>query len=82
VIATKKPLHTVEHYLHEGKSAICGEQIPIFDKTGAVALVGGAGVDITERIEAEDALRESEEKFRQNHREHPRVFLDDHSPLG
>src|SRR5260221_3444309 len=66
VIATKRPLHTVEHYLHEGKQRyMVGSKFPIFDKTGAVALVGGAGVDITERIEAEEALRESEEKFRQ-----------------
>jgi PAS domain S-box-containing protein len=66
VIAAKKPLHTLEHYLHEGKQRyMLGSKFPIFDKTGAVALVGGAGVDITERIEAEDALRESEEKFRQ-----------------
>src|SRR5882762_634714 len=66
VIATKKPLHTVERYLHEGKQRyMVGSKFPIFDKTGAIALVGGVGVDITERIEAEDALRESEEKFRQ-----------------
>src|SRR5437899_1696974 len=66
VIAAKKPLLTVEHYLHEGKQrCMVGSKFPIFDKTGAVALVGGAGVDITERIEAEEALRESDEKFRQ-----------------
>jgi PAS domain S-box-containing protein len=66
VIAAKKTLHTVEHYLHEGKQRyMVGSKFPIFDKTGAVALVGGAGMDITERVEAEEALRESEEKFRQ-----------------
>jgi PAS domain S-box-containing protein len=66
VIAAKKPLHTVEHYLHEGKQRyMVGSKFPIFDKNGAVALVGGAGVDITERIEAEEALRESELRFRQ-----------------
>src|SRR5438094_2553936 len=66
VIATKRPVHTVEHYLHEGKQRhMVGSKFPIFDKTGAGSLVGGAGVDITERIEAEGALRESEEKFRQ-----------------
>src|SRR2546425_2093637 len=61
VIATKKPLHTVEHYLHEGKQRyMVGSKFPIFDKTGAIALVGGAGVDITESIEAEEALRETQ----------------------
>jgi PAS domain S-box-containing protein len=65
VIAAKKPLHTVEHYLHEGKQrCMVGSKFPIFDKTGNVALVGGAGVDITERIEAEEALRESEYRLR------------------
>jgi PAS domain S-box-containing protein len=65
VIAAKKPLHTVEHYLHEGKQhCMVGSKFPIFDKTGTVALVGGAGVDITERIEAEKALRDSEYRLR------------------
>ncbi len=66
VIATKRPLQTVEHFQQEGKQRyMAGSKFPIFDKTGAVALVGGAGVDITERIEAEEALRESEERFRE-----------------
>src|SRR5258708_26042401 len=65
VIAAKKPLHTIEHFLHEGKQrCMVGSKFPIFDKTGAVALVGGAGVDITERIEAEGALRESTDRLR------------------
>ena len=64
VIAERKPLHTVERYWHEGKQrCMAGSKFPIFDKTGAVALVGGAGVDITERIEAEEALRESEHRL-------------------
>jgi PAS domain S-box-containing protein len=67
VIATKKPLNTLEHYfqLRGEKRYMAGSKFPIFDKTGAVALVGGAGVDITERIEAEAALRESEAKLKQ-----------------
>lgn len=66
VIAVKKPLHTLEHYPQEGKQRyMVGSKFPIFDKSGAVALVGGVGVDITERIEAEDALRESEAKLKQ-----------------
>ena len=38
-------------------------KFPIFDQTGAVVMVGGASVEITERIRAEEALRESEERF-------------------
>ena len=65
VIGAKRPLHTIEHFLHEGKQrCMVGSKFPIFDKTGAVALVGGAGVDITERIEAEGALRESTDRLR------------------
>jgi PAS domain S-box-containing protein len=65
VIAAKKPLHTLEHFQLEGKHRyMVGSKFPIFDKTGAVALVGGVGVDITERIEAEEAVRRSEEHLR------------------
>jgi PAS domain S-box-containing protein len=65
VIAAKKPLHTLEHFQLEGKHRyIAGSKFPIFDKTGAVALVGGVGVDITERIEAEEAVLRSEEHLR------------------
>jgi PAS domain S-box-containing protein len=65
VIAAKKPLHTIEHFQLEGKHRyMAGSKFPIFDKTGAVALVGGVGVDITERIEAQEAVRRSEEHLR------------------
>src|SRR5229473_703232 len=65
MIAAKKPLHTLEHFQQEGKHRyMAGSKFPIFDKTGAVALVGGVGVDITERIEAEEAVRRSEEHLR------------------
>jgi len=62
VIAAKKPLHTLEHYVLDGKHRyMLGSKFPIFDKTGAVALVAGTGVDITERVEAEEALRENQQ---------------------
>jgi PAS domain S-box-containing protein len=65
VIAAKKPLHTLEHFQLEGKHRyMAGSKFPILDKTGAVALVSGVGVDITERIEAEEAVRRSEEHLR------------------
>src|SRR6266849_390048 len=65
VIATKRPLQTLEHFQQEGKQRyMAGSKFPIFDKTGAVALVGGAGVDITERIEAEEQLKITSEQLR------------------
>ncbi|MFZ3322480.1 MAG: PAS domain-containing protein [Usitatibacter sp.] len=58
VVEGKKPIHTIEHFPYGGKQRwMAGSKFPIFDKKGSVALVGGAGVDITERIEAEEALR-------------------------
>ncbi|HXB45504.1 MAG TPA: PAS domain S-box protein [Puia sp.] len=65
VITAKKALHTLEHFQVEGKHRyMAGSKFPILDKTGDVALVGGVGVDITERIEAEEAVRRSEEHLR------------------
>jgi PAS domain S-box-containing protein len=40
-------------------------KFPIFDQEGSVVMVAGAGVDITDRMQAEEALRESETRFRQ-----------------
>src|SRR6266481_8504861 len=66
VIAAKKPLHTLEHFQLEGKHRyMAGSKFPVLDKTGAIVLLGGVGVDITERIEAEEAVRRSEEHLRQ-----------------
>src|SRR5260370_30503283 len=58
VIATKRPLHTLEHFQLEGKHRYMAVgEFPLFPQTGAVVLVGGAGVGITERIEAQAVLR-------------------------
>jgi len=66
VIQTKNALQTIEPFPKDPEQ---GWQIvskfPILDQDGAVVMVGGASVDITERIEAEAALRESEAKLRQ-----------------
>ena len=66
VITSRKALQTVEPYLLEGEQRyVLISKFPIFDQTGAVVMVGGASVEITERVRAEEALRESEERFRE-----------------
>jgi PAS domain-containing protein len=66
VVTGGKPIRVVEPFVTEGETpyALCSK-FPIFDKTGAVVMVGGSALDITDRIQAEEALRESEERFRQ-----------------
>ncbi len=62
VIISRKALQTVEAYSLEGeKRHMLVNKFPIFDEAGAVIMVGGASVEITERVRAEEALRESEE---------------------
>jgi PAS domain S-box-containing protein len=40
-------------------------KFPIYDPSGQLILIGGASVECTDRVRAEQALRESEERFRQ-----------------
>jgi PAS domain S-box-containing protein len=66
VIQTKNALQTIEPFPRDPEQGCqIVSKFPILDQDGAVVMVGGASVDITERIEAEAALRESEAKLRQ-----------------
>src|ERR1700730_15741637 len=57
VITTKKAVQVVEPSLMDGEqSHILVTKFPIFDQDGSVVMVAGAGVDITDLIQAEEAL--------------------------
>ncbi|HYX30560.1 MAG TPA: PAS domain S-box protein [Pyrinomonadaceae bacterium] len=65
VIAERKPLETIEPYLIDGQDHFMHvSKFPIFDHRGAVIMVGGSSVDITERKKAEAALRTAEQHYR------------------
>jgi PAS domain S-box-containing protein len=57
VITTRETVQTVEPSLTNGEqSYMLVSKFPIFDKDGAVVMIGGAGVDITDLTQARDAL--------------------------
>ena len=65
VIQTKNALQTIEPFPKDPEQGCqIVSKFPILDQDGAVVMVGGASVDITERIEAEEAVRRSEEHLR------------------
>jgi PAS domain S-box-containing protein len=66
VITTRNAMQAVEPSLAYGEqSYMMVAKFPIFGRDGSVVMVAGAGVDISDQIQAEEALRESETRFRQ-----------------
>jgi len=59
VISERKPLETLEPYLVDGeRHLMLVSKFPIFDKSGAIIMVGGSSIDITAHSRTEERLRE------------------------
>jgi PAS domain S-box-containing protein len=66
VIAEGRAIQTVESFLAgDDLRYTLSTKFPIYDAGGRLILLGGASVEFTDRVRAEQALRESEERFRQ-----------------
>ncbi len=65
VIASREPLEMIQKLPSlQGERYFLATRFPILDQAGKPVLVGIIGIDITARQQAEEALRESEERFR------------------
>src|SRR6266404_6038723 len=64
-ISTANAVESIETFPHQdGPHQSMVRTFPIFGRDGRPVLVGGVAFEITERLRAEDALRESERRFR------------------
>ena len=65
VLATRAVCQTIEPYPKKGgQGYMLASRFPIFDQTGAIILVGGVGVDITQYKQAEAEVHRSREQLR------------------
>jgi len=61
----QQPSYMVEmHHKDNGKRWLEVSEVPVFDKGGRVVAVEGIAHDITERLQDQEALRESEKRYR------------------
>ena len=65
VIETKQPFRAVEKVkLVDAERSYLVTKFPIANEQGEVTMLGGISLDITDRLQAEEALAKSEERFR------------------
>jgi PAS domain S-box-containing protein len=65
VLKTRRELQTIETWTHDGQTRYSlVTKFPIQNAQGETIMIAGAGVDITERKQAEEALRVAEKKYR------------------
>lgn len=77
VIATQAPIVVEEIAPHrDGPHTYVSVKFPLFDLDGHMFAVCGISTDISSRIQAEQALRESEEKYRVLVQHAPAVILN------
>jgi PAS domain S-box-containing protein len=65
ILATGESLQfEVEVPLDSGVHSFIAQKFPIFDEQGTICAIGGTATDITERKQAEKAMRESEQRLK------------------
>jgi len=78
VISKGKPILNIEEPVHPGQgmaATLLTSKVPLRNEDGEITGILGIFTDITERKKAEEALKESEEKFRNLAEESPNMIF-------